>query len=100
MNRTTLVALYRLAKRHLFTLLCVTFGFFMLFVGDHSFVSILSLEAQEASLRKEIKQYQDSVKNFVRRNEELSVGSEELERYAREKMKMHRENEDLYLIDD
>lgn len=63
-------------------------------------MNIWSMRQQEDELRKEIAEYKDSINNFERRIEEVSVDPEQLERHARERMYMHRENEDLYIIED
>lgn len=94
-----IAAVLRLAQRHWFKVFCAGFVFYLLFCGDYSLVSIVSLETQEASLRREIEQYRDSVSNFERRIEVVNADNEQLERYAREQMHMHGQNEDLYLID-
>jgi len=72
----------------------------MCFGGEYSVKNIVSLRTQEAELRKEIEEYKDSINNFERRIDEVSVDSEQLERHARERMHMHRENEDLYIIEE
>ncbi len=86
--------------RHWFGILCLTFILYMFFGGEYSVMNILSMRQQEAELRKEIGEYKDSINHFERRIDEVSVDSEQLERHARERMLMHRENEDLYIIED
>lgn len=89
----------RFILRHWFGILCFTFVLYMCFGGEYSLKNIISLHSQEAALRKEIEEYKDSISNFERRIDEVSVDSEQLERHARERMRMHRENEDLYIIE-
>ena len=90
----------RFILRHWFGILCFTFVLYMCFGGEYSLKNIVALHSQEAALRKEIEEYKDSISNFERRIDEVSVDSEQLERHARERMGMHRENEDLYIIED
>jgi cell division protein FtsB len=85
--------------RHWFGILCLAFILFMCFGGEYSVKNIISMRAQETALRKEIEEYKDSINNFERRIDEVSVDSKQLERHARERMHMHRENEDLYIIE-
>lgn len=99
-TRSKIEAVLRLAQRHWFKVLCGGFVFYLLFCGDYSLVSIVSLEAQESALRKEIEEYRDSVANFENRLKVVNADNEQLERYAREHMHMHGDNEDLYLIDE
>ena len=90
----------RFILRHWFGILCFTFVLYMCFGGEYSRKNIVALHSQEAALRKEIEEYKDSISNFEHRIDEVSVDSEQLERHARERMRMHRENEDLYIIED
>ncbi len=90
----------RFAMRHWFFSLCVGFLLYMFFGGEFSVVNILSLRHQEAALRREIREYEDSISNFQRRIDQVSVDTEHLEKHARERLHMHRRNEDLYLFDD
>ena len=90
----------RFALRHWFKTLCALFLFYMAFVSEHSMWRIMRLHAQEDELRREIRQYEDSIANFQRRIDQVSVDNEALERHARERLKMHRENEDLYLFEE
>lgn len=90
----------RFILRNWFGILCFAFVLYMCFGGEYSLKNILSLRAQESELRKEIEVYKDSINNFERRIDEVSVDSEQLERHARERMYMHRENEDIYIIED
>lgn len=90
----------RFSLRHWFKTLCVLFLFYMFFVSEHSVWRIMKLHAQEDELRREIRQYEDSITNFQRRIDEVSVDNEALERHARERLHMHKENEDLYLFDE
>lgn len=99
-NHSKIGTVLRFAQRHWFKVLCGGFVFYLLFCGDYSLVNIVSLEAQEAELRKEIKACRDSVANYEHRLEVVNADNEQLERFARERMHMHGINEDLYLIDE
>lgn len=89
----------RFALKHWFKTLCLLFIFYMFFFSEHSVWRIMRLHAQEDELRREIRQYEDSVVNYQRRIDQVSVDNEALERHARERLHMRRENEDLYLFD-
>lgn len=90
----------RFAMRHWFFTLCTGFLLYMFFGGEYCVMNILSLRNQEAALRKEIREYQDSIDHFQLRIDQVSVDNEHLEKHARERLHMHRRNEDLYLFDD
>lgn len=93
-------SILRFALKHWFKTLCALFLFYMVFISEHSVWRIMRLHAQEDELRREIRQYEDSVVNYQRRIDQVSVDNEALERHARERLYMHKENEDLYLIEE
>lgn len=97
MSKTSRVL--RFALKHWFKTLCLLFIFYMFFFSEHSVWRIMRLHAQEDELRREIRQYEDSVVNYQRRIDQVSVDNEALECHAREQLHMRRENEDLYLFD-
>lgn len=90
----------RLMRRHWFLVVCAFFAVYMCVGSDHSLYQIHKLTAQEDALRREIQVYEDSIASFERRINQVDVDVEQLERHARERLHMHRENEDLYLFDD
>lgn len=92
--------IFRFALQHWFKTLCCLFLFYMVFLSEHSVLRIMRLHTQEAQLQREIEQYQDSVKSFDGRIKQVEVDSKALERHARERLHMHRENEDLYLFEE
>lgn len=98
-DRSKLGTLARYAARHWFYVLCAAFFFYVVFLSEYNLIRLWSLQSQEAELRKEIHQYQDSIANFQRRIDEVDTNVAELERYARERLLLHGENEDLYLIE-
>lgn len=99
-NRSKVKKLALFVFRNWFGVICGGFFLYMCFMDQYSVVNIWKLSVQEAELEREIDQYRDSIAAYDRRIDELSVGSEELERVAREQMHMHKKNEDLYLIED
>ncbi len=99
-TRSKIGAALRLAQRHWFKVFCGGFVFYLLFCGDYSLVNIVSLEAQEADLRKQINMLKDSVANYEQRLDAVNADNEQLERYAREHLHMYGVDEDLYLIDE
>ena len=97
-DKLTLYDWCRWMWRNKFYTACGAFVLYMMFFSSHSIYCILQLQKQEEVLKREIAEYKDSTEMFQRRIDEVSVNEEELERYARENLRMHGENEDLYLI--
>lgn len=85
--------------RHKFGTLCLAIFLCLCFFSDYSLYNILGLKRQEEALKKEIAVYKDSIASYQLRIDEVSVDEKELERHARENMRMHRENEDLYIFE-
>lgn len=86
-------------RRHWFLTICLVFVAYMLVGSDYSRYQIYKLQQQEDELRAEIRVYEDSIFSFQARIDQVNVDAEQLERHARERLHMHRENEDLYIFD-
>lgn len=97
-DKQTLVKIYRWMWHNKFNTLCGAFIVYVGFFGEHSVYNIVQLQKREDMLRSEIAVYRDSIESFQRRIDDVSVDEVELERYAREVLRMHKENEDLYLL--
>lgn len=97
-KKSKLASVLRLMWRHKFYSICGIFFLYMCFISEHSLYNIMGLTRQEDELKREIAVYKDSIQQYEMRINEVSVDEEQLERHARERMRMHRENEDLYLV--
>lgn len=87
-------------SEHKFPVLCVVFITYMAFFYDYSLLRLVKLDNQASELKSQIKVYQDTIAHFEQRIQEMNNASEELDRYAREKLHMHASNEDLYIFED
>lgn len=85
---------------HKFHVICVAFVVYMVFFYDYSLVRLIKLDDQAAELKAQINDYRDTIAHFEQRIQEMNNASEELDRYAREKLHMHASNEDLYIFED
>lgn len=97
-DKNTFKVLYRWAWNNKFNAVCLAFVAYMVFFSEHSLLNIMALQKQEETLKSEIEVYKDSIESFQKRIDEVSVDEEELERYARENLRMRKENEDLYIM--
>ncbi|MGM9804074.1 MAG: septum formation initiator family protein [Muribaculaceae bacterium] len=83
----------------------VTFVAFVLFIGytlfygESSYINSNRHAQEIQQLKREIKQVKDSTNYYNRKVEELNTDKESLERIAREKYGMKRQNEDIYMTD-
>jgi cell division protein DivIC len=71
---------------------------FIVFLDQNSVVRRLKLEREIATLKKEIRRYEQLRDQSAVRLESLKAGKSELERVAREEYLMKKENEDIFLI--
>lgn len=71
---------------------------FIVFLDQNSVVKRAKLEREIATLKKEIRRYEQLRDQSTVRLESLKAGKAELERVAREEYLMKKENEDIFLI--
>lgn len=72
---------------------------FIVFLDQNCVVKRVKLEREIASLKKEIRRYEQLRDQSSTRLESLKAGKAELERVAREDYLMKKENEDIFLIE-
>ena len=56
-------------------------------------------DRQARALKKEIRMYEQQREETLRQLEDLRVGTEELEKIAREQYLMKKENEDIFILE-
>lgn len=71
---------------------------FIIFLDQNSVTRRLKLEREIATLKKEIRRYEELRDKSADRLESLKAGNAELERVAREEYYMKKENEDIFLV--
>lgn len=86
-------------KRHWFAVAVGCFVLYFSFFDDHSLLKFFIYNHQAARLEKEIATYKEFTERCETLIQELDEGGESLEKYARERLLMKRENEDVYLIE-
>jgi cell division protein DivIC len=70
----------------------------MFFLDSNDFVSRFKLSAKLRSLENEKEYYQEKIKEVERDREELFGDRESLEKFAREKYLMKKDNEDVFVV--
>ncbi len=81
-----------------FYLALTIFGVYMLFFNDADVFSVISHHQEINKLEKEISWYQDQTLASQKRLEQLEKGGFELEKLAREKHYLQKENEDVFVV--
>lgn len=86
-----------LPNKYLVALL--VFAVLMIFFDNNNLIKRMRYTQQERALRQEIEMYQQQRDEALRQLEDLRVGTEELEKIAREQYLMKEDNEDIYILD-
>lgn len=74
------------------------FSIIVIFFGKHSLRSRWTTAKNIKSLNKEIKFYKDEIESNKQKMNDMQSGDESLERFAREKYYLKKENEDIFII--
>jgi len=77
----------------------IIFTIAMLF-GKYSYVNKILLNNSVRSLEKEKARYEEEIVETKNRLHQLKNNSGDLERFAREQYLMHKENEEIFIIQD
>jgi len=85
-------------KKHFFGICVGLFLLFICFFSDHSYLQLQKIRHQQSEIEDEIAQYRDSIAEYEEHIKEVSGNSEEMEKFAREKLMMKKKNEDVYII--
>ncbi|MBQ0114553.1 MAG: septum formation initiator family protein [Bacteroidales bacterium] len=75
------------------------FILWLFFFGDNNFAKIHAIKSEINDIKAEIKANQDSAEMFDAKVNELHTDRETLEKIAREKYGMKRENEEVFITD-
>ncbi len=85
-----------LKNRYILTL--SVFVFYMLFFNDADVFSVYNSQTELNEIQEEIDWYKNQTDECRTRLEKLESGGFELERLAREKHYLQRENEDVFIV--
>ena len=81
-----------------YLLISILFGVWMLFLDNYSYMDQRQINKQIDELQDNKKYYQDEIRKD-KENIKLLKNQDQVEKYAREKYYMKRENEDIYLVE-
>ena len=81
-----------------YLLILLLFSVWMLFLDNYSYMDQRQLNKQMNELQDNKKYYQDEIRKDIE-NIKLLKNQDQVEKYAREKYYMKRENEDVYIIE-
>lgn len=77
----------------------VLFGVTIVFIDEHNLIKRVQYEKKIRALRKEIRQYEKIRDQSLEQLKDLRTDSEELEKIARERYLMKKDEEELFLLE-
>ena len=86
------------AFRNFYVVTGLIFLTWMIFLDSNDFISRFKLSSKLRSLENEKIYYEDKIKEVEKERNELFGDRESLEKFAREKYLMKKENEDVFII--
>ena len=81
-----------------YLLISLLFGVWMLFLDNYSYMDQRQINKQINELQDNKKYYQDEIRKD-KENIKLLKNQDQVEKYAREKYYMKRENEEVYIVE-
>jgi cell division protein FtsB len=81
-----------------YLLVFLVFAVFVTFFDEHSFIHRWQSHQRIVQMEKELKYYEEEIKNTRQKKNELQSSNENLEKFAREHYYMKKENEDIFII--
>ena len=81
-----------------YTLTLLVFGVWMLFFDKNDLISQFKLRAQVHRMEQKKKFYTDKIQEICKEQQQLFASPASIEKFAREKYYMKKDNEDLYVI--
>jgi len=89
-----------LSGRRLFIMITLLFAIWMLFIDDFNVFHRLSLNQKINNLEQQKEYYKNEIESDSMLIKTLKNNPDSMERYAREKYLMKKENEDIFLVVD
>ena len=85
--------------KHKYLITVVAFGVIMGFLDENSMVRRMQYTQEISTLNKEIEKYRAEYEESTERLNELVANPEAIEQIAREKYRMKKPNEDIYVFE-
>ncbi len=78
----------------------VVFALLMIFFDSNNLIKRMRYNRKAEALRREIRDYERQREETLRQLEDLRIGTEELEKIAREQYLMKKDNEEIIIIEE
>lgn len=91
--------IWQFIKKHKYAIILIAFGVNIVFTDDNNLILRAKNRYEISTLKSEIARYNSEYENTTRLLKELTENSDEtIEKIAREKYLMKKENEDIYIF--
>lgn len=90
----------RYARAHSFALILIFLAAYLLFFSENNLVSLYIAQRRITSLEETCEYYRNKIDSDRAHLEQLRTDNVNLEKYAREQFYMHRDGEDIYVVED
>lgn len=94
-----LLTVWTFMGKHRYIIAVIVFGVIIGFLDQNSLVRRLKYAQEIRELNKEIEKYQSEYDESTKRLNELVTNPEAIEQIAREKYRMKKPNEDIYVFE-
>jgi cell division protein FtsB len=94
-----LVNIWNIIGKHKYLIVVVVFGVIIGFLDDNSIVRRMHYTQEIHKLNKEIEEYRQAYEESTKLVDELVSKPEVIEQVAREKYRMKKPNEDIYVFE-
>jgi cell division protein FtsB len=95
-----LLKVWRFIGRHKYLIATLLFGVIIGFLDENSIIRRMRYAQEINTLNKKIEGYRKEYEESTERLHELMTNPEEIEQIAREKYRMKKPNEDIYVFED
>lgn len=86
-------------KKYRIWLIALGVLIWMIFIDQNNFINLFQYRSELSSLNKKKEYYQNEIERMKSDRNIIFNDSKSVERYAREKYLMKKENEDIYIIE-
>ncbi len=94
-----LLSIWDFIGKHKYLITVIAFGVIIGFLDENSIVRRMQYTQEISTLNKEIEKYRNEYEESTERLNELVTNPEALEQIAREKYRMKKPNEDIYVFE-
>lgn len=99
-QRSPLARGFRYVRTHSFAIILIFLIVYLTFFSENNLVSIFVAKRRIAKLEEKCEYYRKKIDEDRAHLEQLRTDNVNLEKYAREQFYMHREGEDIYIVEE